>query len=1117
LSWARVAQDADTSSSQRLEARFTIEWPKDSVDVVYCTVMRRDGDGHVIPSDPTSYYGLRVQQPDGTIAQNKTMGDIAIYKPTNVNIASQTVSFDTTAPLDADSHAYFEFHTAGVGSVVIRDVSLIEFPDPPLMSRPLLCEGADQALNFNFATDGPPDSTWTTHGISTNSEGVVIPPNGWIETTIDVLVGNEVRIGFHQGVSSTGLRVKVSFNNGGETIYHSSAALIGGIARYESAFSCTATGPKMTVRWFPLDSNNPDVSGLPPSTAKGVLAAGEICTTKLGTCPVGQTKLSFDSFQTDPGEWIGIGNPPSANISNNTLAMPPRTIIKHYYDNLRSGTITIIFDAEGPGTLDLNFLGTDYSFAHQLDIPGGQGLQEVSISGIIPSSGRLLILFGNQASSPGDVKVANMNVCYGEDNNCDGSVAGIQSAIQWRGVTRQPVNIFNMVARITFRDTADPSIKTVVNLIPTADGRLSLPTPAGCAGPGSVDYWKQQGNSGTTETSITSAGLVPLNLPSITPGLISDISTKKNWLWSIPANSAGIIQDNLVTTWPDPTKSLVESVQFLFLTNRIDFTGGLTSGSPSVVTPTAAINITGFTITGLHASNSSTAAAAVEYQLPALALLPTQPPYSAIWLDLVYSVVPLPIPTGGLVVKFVVDGVEYVANSITNGGVSFGAAFTIAGGIIPTPTTSLAVRIYTSGIMITITSALVRLYGGTAIANVCPGPFISDPDPATEFDFIFSYVNSLGLQRSFSKIFSVNNLRAQSAAYAPPTWDTISALGNGVKGTTARWEEATFVLDAVDGSGLDQCTAPTVFKSTGSGTIVFSEFAIKGSGVSQDACQARIMLEMVQQGSATTHTKQKYKVYLAHGGYYKFNVIIAGVQYSTPPIPWNADIDGIEFAFQAIPPLRANGAVVVSEARPGASLDVVAAYEVLIHKKFGNVPLMTAESHLVCEQVNADPVPAPPYEYPLQDCPALPAGCSPAPFICRPLPTGEWPVEGPCCETETIRDSANIYSEVILQRDLFNPAYRKNSGGQFGDILTIKDMVVLKGLNPKDFTAYLRNFATGEFTLVAMTEQVQTKMSVVLLETVIDTEPMRIRLMQKLRAGRGVLPARMVWENLPKS
>jgi hypothetical protein len=284
-----------------------------------------------------------------------------------------------------------------------------------------------------------------------------------------------------------------------------------------------------------------------------------------------------------------------------------------------------------------------------------------------------------------------------------------------------------------------------------------------------------------------------------------------------------------------------------------------------------------------------------------------------------------------------------------------------------------------------------------------------------------------------------------------------------------------------------------------------------------------IKVEETTKGGGTTAV-QKVTISNAHGGFFTLNVIIDKITYTTAPIQWDVIAEELELILQSLSPFSLPNDVKVVDARIGHDPSITGAFQVTFDRRFGAVPLMTVvDNHLLCVPVEFDAVAPPPYPYRLEDCGAPPPSCSSAPPLCHPIPEDDFDPSGPCCEPNTIRDSANMYNEIILQRDLFDPNYRTTPGGKnSGNRLTIKNLAVLKGLNPAKYNPYKRDFVSGILTPINYSDVVETKMSVVLIGTDLDTKSARERISRKLKvtiataiAGRGVLPARMVWEVVP--
>lgn len=880
--------------------------------------------------------------------------------------------------------------------------------------------------------------------------------------------------------------------------------------------------------------------------------------------------------------------------------------------------------------------------------------------------------------------------------DCDQPITGLRTLIEWDGVPRQPINVFNMLIRFVIRDPNDPFNRTVSNVLALADGRLATVTPTSCSTGNTCDFWKQQGTSGNSQALITSGGLNPATLQNISAGQLASVTNRSNWLWSIPASVNASGQDALATVWPDGPTGLLESIEVLFLIHNVNAAG--------------------------------------------------------------------------------------------------------------TPTTP-----------------------------ICSGPYQCGPDPAQNFDVVIRYINGRGKSKEFRKTFSRASLYQVTATFplVPNTWDTITAIGNGVRGTTARWESAKFVLDSVDGSGLDQCSVPLQFSTSGRGQFNFKKPTLRGRGQVEAVCDAAVQVEEMNKGQAVneiqsiilpepsgghwtlsfayagqlltteniawnapanvvrtklanlaniglgnvrvtgngtaetpfdvefinllggrdlrplradgsnltgsavgfctklstgtsnerqTITKsagvgadlllafnnvqsipirfnaslnamqaalegistigagnvtvtgnttnrevdyqgpwyidfigalasqnvpqfviqttgysvvtnwqggtgvndvqkittsassgsftltlvnpdsvtegggetvttgsisvnagatqvrnrilavanwlsesdivvtrlnsggnpdvsewtveftgdyasrsiplmavngsgldgaaitvretvkgsgvserQKVNLFRAGGGSYRLIVTIDGVSATTVQIPWNADAEGVQLALQALPHFPAADDVTVREMAIRGD-GIVASFFVIFNRRFGDVPLMGSVNNLLCNQLPLATVGPPPYDYNLPECADDQVSCSPGSLLCRPGEGDDLSIPEPfCCDEITIRDSANHYREVVLQRDLFDPNSRTGSGGP----LTIRDMAVLKGLRPSQYNAYLRDFRTGVLRPVEINLPVESQMSVLLINSDIDTKATRDRLGRELKRRPEVLPSRM--------
>lgn len=137
-----------------------------------------------------------------------------------------------------------------------------------------------------------------------------------------------------------------------------------------------------------------------------------------------------------------------------------------------------------------------------------------------------------------------------------------------------------------------------------------------------------------------------------------------------------------------------------------------------------------------------------------------------------------------------------------------------------------------------VTIFLLSQYCQPVGANTTPvlaPPLSCATDPAVNVGVGITYTNYAGLKREFITSKHINELWWQDVdfeTHLPDTWDNRSALNYGIKGDIARWDAYTFVLDSVDGTGLDQCSTPIDFnESSTKGQLNFNKFTLTGTAV----------------------------------------------------------------------------------------------------------------------------------------------------------------------------------------------------------------------------------------------------------------------------------------------
>lgn len=275
-----------------------------------------------------------------------------------------------------------------------------------------------------------------------------------------------------------------------------------------------------------------------------------------------------------------------------------------------------------------------------------------------------------------------------------------------------------------------------------------------------------------------------------------------------------------------------------------------------------------------------------------------------------------------------------------------------------------------------------------------------------------------------------------------------------------------------------------------------------------------IQVVEIQPGSGT-NDRQRLTMINATGGSFKLTVTIDLVDYKTSAITWNTTAAGLQAQLLALAPFSPEDLTVIDV--PLTNSNQQARFVITFKKKFGNVPLMIPDFQqtLLCNPIILPHVDPGPYPYPLPDCCDLDEdlSCQSGPLLCIPC-EGDEPIElEPCCDADTIPESVNCSTRLDFQRDLFDPNSISTPGcaGINGKRFTIRDLAVLKGLNPTDYVPYTRNFRTQRFIPTSYSTIIETKMSIILIENELDTKRGHQRVTEHLRGHREILPTRFVW------
>lgn len=273
-----------------------------------------------------------------------------------------------------------------------------------------------------------------------------------------------------------------------------------------------------------------------------------------------------------------------------------------------------------------------------------------------------------------------------------------------------------------------------------------------------------------------------------------------------------------------------------------------------------------------------------------------------------------------------------------------------------------------------------------------------------------------------------------------------------------------------------------------------------------------IKVKQVQNGDGQNE-KQHLTIINATSGSFTLTVNINGEDYTTTAIPWNTTADGLQAQLLALKPFGDEDLTVKSLPTTDSSQRLRVA--VTFKKKFGNIPLLVSHGAgtLFCNPVALGYVPVGPFNYQLADCCDIDEdlSCQSGPLLCHPCEGDDEETIELCCNADTIPNSANVSTRLCIQRDLFDSNSLTTPATGTARRLTIRELAVLKGLKPSDYTPYLRNFNTQKITATSYSTQIDTKMSVVLIENELDTARGRQRVVNHLTNHREILPARFIW------
>lgn len=266
----------------------------------------------------------------------------------------------------------------------------------------------------------------------------------------------------------------------------------------------------------------------------------------------------------------------------------------------------------------------------------------------------------------------------------------------------------------------------------------------------------------------------------------------------------------------------------------------------------------------------------------------------------------------------------------------------------------------------------------------------------------------------------------------------------------------------------------------------------------------KIVVKEVAQGSGT-NDRQRITETNANGGYFRLRITIGDTTNVTPKLPWDITAGELQTKLTNLALFKPEDLSVkdIGTNDPNQNFR----YTVTFKKKFGDVPLMVAdyEDTLECNVGVLPPVEDGPYKYPTKNFDDIDLSCQTGPLLRHPG-EGDPAVEiEPCCDE--LPDELNVANSICIDRDLFDPNQKTSSGNRF----TIRDLALIKGLNPNNYSPYVRDFATNTLIETSYSTPVDTKMSVLLIENELDTTGGKTRIINHIKSHREILPARFVW------
>lgn len=344
-------------------------------------------------------------------------------------------------------------------------------------------------------------------------------------------------------------------------------------------------------------SNATDLTGATIEFATGPTATPEgysgytlirgvsLCKSTNTSCP--ERSLDYTDFSTGRNGWAGG----VLEVDQQRIMLLPNESLTKTFTNLMPGTeVTLTYTHTSP-----QVSGTIYSLISGAVTNTGNYAGPAKI--FIQSDGNLTVKIESNKSNPDQTKyyIDNISICIVEPIRCEGTVKGLQAAIEWRTMPKYPVNLITGFIKYDIRDYTNPENRSVKYEIPEfLRARKQLLTDTGqipiCNKVDTCDAWKQNGSGAPLvfEPNLFSNMLsllaktrggsgVPQYMSGVVEGKLErtydpDWGRFINYVFAVPSNKTRNQHDRCILSSPAGSTNVtanVERITVYLLMNQI--------------------------------------------------------------------------------------------------------------------------------------------------------------------------------------------------------------------------------------------------------------------------------------------------------------------------------------------------------------------------------------------------------------------------------------------------------------------------------------------------------------------------------------------------------------------